>query len=153
MDIQTYLPVTVDLLLPMCDLRGARQQLKLRENVIKEQADIGAILAWDISRSGAKRREYRFLSASVSAWPTAPVFAESDLLRLIYGARPGVVIPFITGSAFSEAWNCDSGHTINLVTDQTLSVVYGTTYGRGRGRTPCITWGSAVDFLRNRKII
>ena len=40
---------------------------------------------------------------------------------------------------------------INLVEDKTLDLVPGTTYGQGRGCTPCITWASALQFLHDRR--
>ena len=77
--IQTSLPLRVDLRLPTLSMNGARALLGLDGNLIQEEVDLGALVAWDISRRGsgraasagatAARREYRFLAASVRAWP------------------------------------------------------------------------------------
>jgi hypothetical protein len=150
--IQAWLPLKVELRLPTLSMTGARSLLGLHENLIKEQTELGALIAWDISRSGTGRREYRFLAASVRAWREARTFDEPEIVKLVYGVKPGERPAFLYGSWFCRCWNCDSGHTINLIEDKVLALVPKTDYSRGRGRTPCITWSSALDFLKTRRL-
>ena len=153
--LQTFLPLAVELRLPTLTLAGARALLGLHENLIKEQVDLGALVAWDIARriegkagSCLVRRELRFLSASVRAWPQARAWSQAELAAQLYGPQK----PFIAGSLRYRAWNCDSGHMINLLTDGALKPLQKTTWGRGRGRTPAITWESAIAFLAHRRV-
>jgi len=153
--LQPFLPLAVELRLPTLDLTGARALLGLHENLIKEQVDLGAIVAWDIARriegkvgSCLVRRELRFLAASVRAWPQARTWSDAELTAQLYGPQK----PFLAGSLWYRSWNCDSGHMINLLTDGALKPLQNTTWGRGRGRTPAITWESAVRFLTSRRL-
>lgn len=150
--IQTFLPLKVELRLPTLSMTGARSLLGLHENLIKEQVDLGSLVAWDISRRGAGRREYRFLAASVRTWGEHKTYDDAEIIPLLYTLKPGERPAFLFGSWFCRCWNCDSGHMINLVADKVLSLIPKTDYGRGRGRTPCITWSSAVEFMRERRI-
>jgi hypothetical protein len=150
---QPFLPMPVELRLPTLDLRGVRGILGLHENIIKEQVDSGSLVAWDISRAiagkdGLIRRELRFLGASVRAWPQRRDWTDAELIARIYGSAR----QFIPGVQWYRAWNCDSGTMINLVVDGVLAPVPGTTWGRGRGKTPSILWDSAVAFLTNRRL-
>ncbi len=146
--VQNYLPLRVELRLPTLTLAGARGVLGLHERLIKDQVELGRLIAWDISRKGEGRREYRFLAASVRAWGETKEFDEGEIIRSVYGAAR----PFIFGSWFCRSWNCDSGHMINLVADGTLALLPRTYYHRGRSGTPVITWSSAAEFLRSRRL-
>jgi hypothetical protein len=149
--VQTFLGIRCELKRPTADLACARALLDLHENEIKCLADEGVFPAWNIARSLTKSRtERRFLTRSLRDWAEGkPITRDEDLIvRLLYGKEK----PFILGKYFCQAWNCDSGHMINLVEDQTLETVKGTTYGPGRGCTPCITWQSAMAFLKTRRI-
>ncbi len=157
--VQNYLPLRVELRLPTLTLSGVRAVLGLHENLIKEQVELGMLIAWDISRKGEGRREYRFLAASVRAWGETKEFDEGEIIRSVYGAdNPSLIKPttpprpFIFGSWFCRCWNCDSGHMINLVADGTLALLPRTYYHRGRSGTPVITWSSAAEFLRSRRL-
>jgi len=157
--IQKFLPIRCELRLPTVDLAGARSVTGLDENTIKLWIEAREIIAWDISRSNAAsaksdedrtRRELRILTVSArnAADGRSTTYDDDKIIRLLYGPEK----PFILGRDFRRSWNCDSGHMINLVDDQVLAVVKGTDHGRGRGRTPCITWSSAVAFLKQRRL-
>ena len=109
---QTFLPINVEILLPTCDLAGARSILKQHENEIKLLADQGVFPAWNIGRvhpavNGA-RTERRFLVRAVRDFKEGKqITRDEDFIeRLIYG-KP---IPFILGKDWYSSWNCDSGH-------------------------------------------
>ena len=151
--VQKFLPLKTEHRLPLVDLLGARSITGLHENVIKAMIDAGDWRwVWNIARvieSGA-RRELRFLVRELRAWPSRPD-PEPDFDRVIleiYGRER----PFIYGRDFHRAWNCDSGHMINLLESGAFGTLPKTSYGRGRGNTPCITWSSAVAFLTARKL-
>ena len=155
--VQTFLPIRCELKRPTCDLACARALLDLHENEIKDLAEQGIFPTWNISRlvapesdEGGTRSERRFLTRALRDWAEGrPVTRDEDfIIRLLYGKEK----PFILGKYFCQAWNCDSGHMINLVVDGTLKIVKGTDYGQGRGCTPCITWASALAFLKDRRI-
>ncbi len=147
------LPVSVRL--PMLDLAGARALLGLHKDRIREQIELGELTAWDISRGGGSRRQYRILGASARLWPKAHAMPEPELILRVYGPAPeGHLhrVRWLGGCDFSRAWNCDSDHTLNLIRDGVLALVPNTSYGRGQGRTPRITWASAIEFLRARRL-
>jgi hypothetical protein len=146
--VQKFLPIKVELRLPTVDLAGARALTGLHENTIKELVDSEDLIAWNIARSTGDRRELRILGLSARAWPSPFAWDEDRVILALYGP----VRPFILGTRFHRAWNCDSGHMINLVQDKILQTVKGTDYGPGRGLTPCITWASAINFLKTRRL-
>jgi hypothetical protein len=155
--VQKFLPIRCELVLPTVDLAGARAILGLHENEIKDLVDTKTIPAWDISldpaaknEDGHHRRELRLHARSCRNWAEGkPIEDDEDklILHLYGGTRP-----FIPGTRFFRAWNCDSGHAINLIAAKVLKLIAGTDYGQGRGNTPCITWASAVDFLKTRRL-
>jgi hypothetical protein len=141
--------------LPMLDLGGARALLGLHEERIKVQIELGALIAWDLARTGAARRQYRILAASACLWPKPHVLPEAELILRVYGPAPAAPVrrfAWLWGAEFSRAWNCDCDHTVNLVRDGALSLMPRTGYGRGRGGSPRITWASAIEFLRARRL-
>ena len=162
--VQSFLPIRCELRRPTADLACARAILDLHENEIKLLADQGVFPAWNIARFtapksdvGGFRTERRFLTRALRDFADhRPITRDEDLIvRLLYGKEK----PFILGKYFCQAWNCDSGHMINLVQDGTLALLPSTInspnsrpYGRGRGCTPCITWKSAIAFLKDRRI-
>lgn len=150
--VQKFLSIRCDLRLPTVDLAGARAITGLHENALKDLCDSGDLPAWNIARHrGDSRRELRILARACRDYAEDKLAITSDpdfIIRLIYGRER----PFVLGRDFYRAWNCDSGHLINLVVDGTLQTVPGTTHGRGRGNTPCITWSSALNFLSARRV-
>ena len=164
--VQSFLPIRCELRRPTADLACARAILDLHENEIKQLADQGLFPAWNIARvvepsprgegrvrgngSSSLRTERRFLTRALRDYADGrPVTRDEDLIvRLLYGKEK----PYILGKYFCQTWNCDSGHMINLVEDKTLDLVKGTSYSQGRGCTPCITWSSALKFLKTRRI-
>ena len=152
---QSFLAIRCELRRPTVDLACARAILDLHENEIKLLAEQGIFPAWNIARvhpaTHGSRTERRFLTRALrDLADSKPVTRDEDFIqRLLYGREK----PFILGKYFCMAWNCDSGHCINLVQDGTLAIVKGTDYGQGRGCTPCITWSSAMKFLKDRRIV
>jgi hypothetical protein len=151
---QSFLAIRCELRRPTVDLACARAILDLHENEIKLLAEQGIFPAWNIARvhpaTHGSRTERRFLTRALRDWADSkPVTRDEDFItRLLYGREK----PFVMGKYFCMAWNCDSGHMINLVEDKILELVKGTSYGQGRGCTPCITWASAMKFLKDRRI-
>ena len=143
---QSFLAIRCELRRPTVDLACARAILDLHENEIKLLAEQGIFPAWNIARQlptpqsalPTPRSERRFLTRALRDWADQkPVTRDEDFItRLLYGQEK----PFILGKYFCMAWNCDSGHMINLVEDHTLVLLPKTSYSRGRGKTPCITW-------------
>jgi len=149
-----FLGIRCELRLPTADLACARAILDLDENKIKALADQGLLPTWNIAcvhpARGAARIERRFLTRALRDYAQGrPVTSDEDfIVTLIYGGRK----PSILGSDFCRAWNCDSGHTCNLIRGGSLQLMKGADYGRGRGHTVKIAWASAIAFLRNRRI-
>jgi hypothetical protein len=148
-----FRPVRCELRLPTVDLACAQALLDRHATEITALVEEGRFPAWNISlthppsRSG--RFERRFLVRALRDYAEGPITSDEDfIVILLYGQRK----PSIRGIDFSRAWNCDSGHTINLVKARVLALMPGTSYGRGRGLTVCITWESAVRFARERRI-
>lgn len=146
---QSFLAIRCELRLPTCDLASARAILDLPENEIKELAENYKFPWWDIARPASGRMERRFLTRALRDHAEEkPVNKDEDwIIRLIYGREK----PFIHGRDFRRSWNCDRGTVIGLIADGVLQVVSGTKFGRGRGKTPAITWESAIKFLRDRR--
>jgi hypothetical protein len=147
---QTFLAYRVELRLPTVDLAGARAITGLHENEIKDLCDTRVLPAWNIAVDLESRREWRILGRAARDWADhRPITADDDFItRLLYGPAK----PYILGISFYAAWNCDSGHGINLINAGILKTLPGTSFDRGRGNTPCITWASAIAFLKNRRI-
>lgn len=144
--------IRVELRRPTANLACARAILDLDEIKIKALSDQGVFPTWNIARATdpASHSERRFLTRALRDFAEGrPITRDQDfIVTLLYGQwKIG-----ISGKDFCRAWNCDSGHMINLVRDGTLQLVEGSDYGRGRGRSPEIAWGSAVNFLRERRV-
>jgi hypothetical protein len=108
--------------------------------------------AWNIAARDAGRAELRILAACLPDH-TMPAAATAELpldsvIRLVYGPKK----PFIWGKDFYRFWNCDSGHLFNLIADKSLKVLPNTGWRPGRGGSPCVTWNSAVEFLKSRRV-
>jgi hypothetical protein len=58
--------------------------------------------------------------------------------------------PAITGVDVQHSLNCSSTHIMHLIECEALKLLPGTTYGKGRGRSPLIARESIADFLRAR---
>jgi hypothetical protein len=147
---QQFLSYRCEHHLPTDDLAGIRSLTGLHENEIKERCEAGDLPAWNIAVDLTGRREWRILGRAARDLKEGRTFrADEDFItRLLYGGPR----PFITGVHFYAAWNCDSGHGINLINAGVLKTVPGTDFGQGRGCTPCITWQSALNFMKTRRI-
>lgn len=156
--VQKFLPIRAELRLPTVDLAGARAILGLHENEIKLLVDDLAIPAWDIAtKDGRKvRRELRLLALAARDYADGRHhdYPDAEITRRIYGTglAGAVERPYILGTEFFAAWNCDSGHVINLLRDGSLKPLKSTDWSRGRNGTPCIDWSSAIAFLKTRRI-
>jgi hypothetical protein len=147
---QKFLPLRAELRLPTVDLAGARAILDLRENEIKSLIDCGDLVAWNIATQSSQKIERRILTVSARDFADnrKRAIEESEIIRRVYGSER----PFIFGTFFFRAWNCDSGHMINLLEEGSLTKLANTDYRRGRNGTPCITWASALAFLNSRRL-
>jgi hypothetical protein len=61
--------------------------------------------------------------------------------------------PAITAFEISRAWNASPDHILNLCWARHLSLVKGTRCRRGRGGSPLVVTASAVEFLRQRRML
>ena len=156
---QLKLPLRLLVRTPMLTLAGARGAMGISEDDIRDMISDGELpWAWDISTKGAGRTELRILAACVdhaqkdllsgSGTGVSPVIEEADVIRLLYGEER----PWIWGKEFHRAWNFDRRHLFNLIFDGSLQLLPRTRWRRGPGGSPCVTWNSAVDFLRKRKL-
>jgi hypothetical protein len=156
---QLKLPLRLLVRTPMLTLAGARGALGIGEDDIRDMIESAELpWAWDISTKGAGRTELRILAACVEHAQkdllsrTSPVgppeINEADVIRLLYGEER----PWLWGKEFHRAWNFDRRHLFNLIFDGSLQLLPRTRWRRGPGGSPCVTWNSAVEFLRARKL-
>ena len=139
---------------PTVNLACARAILDIDNVKIKELSERGVFPAWNIARGHpaamAARVEWRFLARDLRNYVECrPITGDEDFITTLMYGRKSVSI---SGKNFSRSWNCDSGHTCNLIRDGTLQVVKGSEFGRGRGLTALIQWSSAIAFLKDRRI-
>lgn len=114
------------------------------------------LIGWDIATPGSGRREWRILTRSVSL---AARFLETNQRppQWIWNEVLGLVLlrlltdqPGIAGVEIQRSLNCSSTHVMHLIQCEALKLLPGTTYGKGRGRSPIIARESFTDFLRAR---
>jgi len=140
---------------PMMSMEAAKGALDRDEDGVV--ALIGTwLVGWDIATPGSGRREWRILTRSVSIaarflekkeWPPQWIWNEVlglVLLRLITD-QPGVA-----GVEIQHSLNCSSTHVMRLIDCSALKLLPGTSYGKGRGRSPMVMRESFADFLRAR---
>src|ERR1051325_3547560 len=160
--VQRELPLRIPLWIPTLTLAGARGSLGVSEDAILRMIEEGDISwSWNIATRGATRRELRLLAACLPAADGGPKpeLKLDQVVRLVLGAKR----PFIWGKHFYRAWNFDSQHLFNLIRDGSLQILSNHAapkeakdeahvgWRRGPGGSPCITWNSAVEFLKTRK--
>ncbi len=152
--------------LPMVDMAGAFAILgSATESQIGDLVDFGWVWAWNVGDSTSRRRNLRFLAASVAmlqgfvretggdidallASDDLPKRspAWSDVLRLVL---PKHDKPFFSGSECKRALNLRRVHFINLVNEGQLP---GTKCHKGPGGTPSIARADFINFLESRVI-
>jgi hypothetical protein len=138
---------------PMMSMEAAKGALDRDEDGVV--ALIGTwLVGWDIATPGSVRREWRILTRSVSL---AARFLETKQRppHWIWNEVLGLILlrlltdqPAITGVNIQHSLNCSSTHVMHLIECAALELLPGTTYGKGRGRSPLIARGSFADFLR-----
>lgn len=132
-------------------LSGARVLLARDDDQLHELIELGRLeWVWNIATPEARNRELRFLVAELRGFSDlrSPI---SDLPAVI-GRLLGEEKPFVDGTAFRRAFNCDSDHVLNLIRAGTLAVLPNTSWRRGPNGTPAIAWASAVRFVKERKL-
>lgn len=114
------------------------------------------LIGWDIATPGSARREWRVLTRSVSLAARflerkqrSPHWAWNEVLGLVL-LRLLTDQPGLTGVEIQHALNCSSTHVMHLIECGALKLLPGTTYGKGRGRSPLVTRESFAEFLRAR---
>lgn len=149
MSSQLPLPLRIPVWIPTLTLAGARGALGVSEDEVRGMINDGEIgWAWNIATRGAARVELRILAAALPDLTQPPDLALDSVVRLVYGPQR----PWVWGKDFYRAWNCDSGHLFNLLKDRSIKILPKTDWRRGRGGSPCVTWNSAVEFLKNRRV-
>lgn len=147
----------------MMAISAVRDALEEDENTIDDLIRDGWIgWAWDIKTRAATRREVRVLARCVAdvkphlvhytGWNPAPEELPGYSLGQVVGMLFGKERPFVTGKEFYRAFNCDSGHMINLVLEKSLARLPQTDWRRGPGGSPVIGWASLVRFIEERRI-
>jgi hypothetical protein len=165
---------------PLMKITAAQGTLDCSEDEILELLEVqGALIAFDIASPGAKRRDLRILTQSVTEYLQAgkspcyhtmlpPAEAVDIVLASLKpelntlssvasaakedqlpGGRPQVR-PWLTGNEIQRLLQCGSTHLINLVEARLLKLLPGTDYQRGPGGTPKILRASFVQFLQER---
>ena len=153
----SFLPVLQDASSrrPTMTLEAAKGALDCDEDEVI--ALIGTwLIGWDISTPGSGRREWRILTRSVSLGAIflgrderPPQWVWGDVLGLVF--LPLITPRFwMTGVEVQHSLNCSSTHVMRLIECEALKLLPGTTYGKGRGRSPFVTCESFAQFLRAR---
>jgi hypothetical protein len=140
---------------PMMSMEAAKGALDRDEDEVV--ALIGTwLIGWDIATPGSGRREWRVLTRSVSLGAQflgriqqPPQWNWNDVLGLVF--LP-LIMPrlCVTGVEVQHSLNCSSTHVMRLIECEALKLLPGTTYGKGRGRSPFVTRASFAQFLRAR---
>lgn len=140
---------------PMMSIEAAKGALDRDEDEVV--ALIGTwLIGWDIATPGSGRREWRILTRSVSLAARFPEGRErppqwnwTDVLGLVL--LPLITDqPWVSGVDVQHSLNCSSTHVMRLIDCDALKLLPGTTYGKGRGRSPLVTRESFAQFLRAR---
>jgi hypothetical protein len=158
--------------LPLRDARITQRMMvvsSVRDALGVDEGTVGAMIedgwlgwAWDIATASVVRREVRVLARCVQdVKPFAdlyegsqpvpdvlPQYSAGQVITTIFGAER----PWIWGKEFYRAFNCDSGHMINLVLEGTLKRLPRTDWRRGPGGSPAIAWASVVEFVSQRRM-
>lgn len=151
------------------DLAGARQRLRCDDGDVECLLEQGALAwVWNIATPGADKRALRFLVSELVAierlaadnpalfdrmmFQRAQSPSHSRLATGVVRELFGDEKPFVDGTVFRRAFNCDSKHVINLITARVLAVLPNTQWRRGHNGTPAITWASAVRFAEQRRL-
>ena len=114
------------------------------------------LFAFDVGSKRAKTREIRILGSSINeflAGRPAPAISEQEDFNLAMQAVFPAPKPAIPAFEIARAWNACPGHIINLCRGRELNLVKGARIRRGRGGSPMVTMGSAVEFLRQRRCL
>jgi hypothetical protein len=114
------------------------------------------LIGWDIATPGSGRREWRILTRSVSlaakfltSKQRPPQWIWNEILGLVL-LRLLTDLPAIAGVEIQQSLNCSSTHVMRLIDCEVLKLLPGTSYGKGRGRSPMVTRISFAEFLRVR---
>lgn len=135
---------------PMAGVNAAMRDLDLTAVEVTALLDGGDLIGWNIA-TGEARREIRVLTDSLAHYQrtlgSRPYpFEEGKVLRLILPHDK----PALSGVEIQRAFNCDSGHVINLIEAKLLKIVPGTDWQRGPGGSPSVTRTSVIEFLKRR---
>jgi hypothetical protein len=143
----------VKLRVPTVDLTTARAVLGCAEGELRAFIEVGKVpWAWNIARRLSGRIELRILAACLQDLQIGYMVERSieTVAELIHGPRTEAIY----GPEWHRAWNADSGHMGNLVKDGTLRLLPGSQdCRRGPGGSYQITWASAVEFIRARRLV
>ena len=157
---------------PLMTVNAAAGMLDCAEDEVVTLILKGKLVAWNIAKPGASRRELRILARSV-AWCASfngvgksaerRIWRWSKILALLLRGIPNrppkslkysAVVrskpAWITGAELRRILNCGSTHIISLVESKALKVLPGTDWRRGPGGSPLIRRDSFLTFLENR---
>jgi len=172
--IQRSLPLRVALRLPMLDVAAVRAALGVNEDEVLDLIQEGHLAwAWDIATKAAEKAETRIFARSVSAYQNSEYGPRSVANELTFDEVVALAFtgrandrPWLWGREITRAFNCSSEHVLNLIREGSLSLLPGHVvpksqipnrksqigWRRGRGGSPCVSWVSAVEFLRRRRL-
>ncbi len=129
--------------------------LKTEDEVLAAIEDGRLLWAFNIAGREAKSRLIRVLAASVSNFvegnpPPQKSEAEewADVVRTIYPTSA----PSIPTKEIAQAWNISGTHILNLCDQKLLRLAKGTPRHSGPGGSPLVQYGSAVEFLKSRRV-
>ncbi len=146
---------------PVMNVQSAAGALEKSPKEVEAMIDSGAIIwAWNLARQDVfatedGKREIRILTRCVRdlQQQQETSVTEEEAIRLVLGSRLEFAPTFIRGSRLAlRLWFCSTDHVVNLCKDGSLQIAPGTSWQRGRGGSPVITWDSAAQFLKTRRM-
>lgn len=136
----------------MVTVSGAQSILDCGEDELLAMVDDGRIAwAWNIACKEAKRREVRLLARCVEALQKREALALSE--KEVHALLVPHQKPFLQHRETMRALHCKSTHLIDLITEESLLVLDGTSWRRGPGGSPVIKRESFMEFLNKRRIV
>jgi hypothetical protein len=150
---------------PLIPPQFLRSILRCRAKDVADLVDEEIEWSFDLSGKDARKREIRLWSPAVNAYlrrvhtgqylsPGEVEASKLDACTVVAGCLPHLrnrPAEFVTvlGSELQELWMIDASHVTHLVADGELLACRPP---RHKKESPVITYNSAAEFLRKRKI-
>ena len=131
-------------------------EVDAEEEIIKLIEDGRMRWAFNIATAGASKRLVRILGQSINEYlagqEAPPINAAEDFARtmdLIFPSRHAMT----RAVAVAHAWNTSRDHILNLCREGQLRVAEGSDWRRGPGGSPIVETASAIEFLKQRRVV